>query len=342
MDRAEEIFNRIVEKGESAIDDFILTRISEELFLDFKRSSDNGSARILSQTDRNNLAKAISGFGNSEGGVVIWGVDCSKDIANADIARTKVPITDAKRFRSWLEGSVSGCTVPPHSGVRNEVVLCGQSQDGFVVTLVPKSNSAPHQVVGKLQYYVRAGSDFVPAPHGVLAGMFGRRPQPLVGVLYLTGLPKIVGDTIHAEVGLVVSNWGQGIAKDVFLNASTWSTPGENSHVGYEVIRELNWGGTYALGFQLCMISEPAFRLPPEAKVQPVVMKVELCPPFTREFRVAVSVGAAHSPQSKAELKSGTEQVAEIYHKYSTMLREGRDGKGFIEALFHQPDTFGT
>jgi hypothetical protein len=76
MDRAEEIFNRINEKGEAAIDDFILTRASEELFLAFKRSSDNGAGRILSQTDRNNLAKAVSGFGNSEGGVIVWGIDC--------------------------------------------------------------------------------------------------------------------------------------------------------------------------------------------------------------------------------------------------------------------------
>ena len=73
MDRAEDIFNRIVEKGEPAIDDFIVARTSEELFLDFKRSSDNGAGNQLSQDDRNNLAKAISGFGNSESGVIVWG-----------------------------------------------------------------------------------------------------------------------------------------------------------------------------------------------------------------------------------------------------------------------------
>src|ERR1035437_3538235 len=146
MDRAEEIFNRIVEKGEAAIDDFILTRTSEELFLDFKRSSDNGSGRSLSSTDRNNLAKAISGFGNSEGGVIVWGVDCSNDASNADVAKAKVPLTDAKRFQSWLEGSISGCTIPPHSGVRNTTVLSEKSQAGFVATYIPKSDHAPHQM----------------------------------------------------------------------------------------------------------------------------------------------------------------------------------------------------
>jgi hypothetical protein len=339
MDRAEDIFNRIVEKGEPAIDDFIVARTSEELFLDFKRSSDNGAGNQLSQDDRNNLAKAISGFGNSEGGVIVWGVDCSPDKGGADVAKSKVPLADAKRIQSWLEGTISGCTVPPHTGVTNASILRSSSGEGYVATHIPKSNAAPHQVVGKLQYYIRAGSSFVPTPHGVLAGMFGRRPQPLIGVLFLTAPSRIVGDTIHADVGFFVSNWGQGIATDIFLNASTWSTPGENSHIGYEVITETRWTGGYALGFQLSLISEPTFRLPPEAKIQPVVMKVELCPPFTKELHVAVTSGAMRSPPWKADLKSDANRVADTYSKYSVMLRAGQDSRGFIEAFFQLPDS---
>jgi hypothetical protein len=68
--RANDFYNLICAEGEAAIDEFIATRKAEELFLDFKRSSDNGAGVRLSQTDRDNLAKAISGFGNSAGGVV--------------------------------------------------------------------------------------------------------------------------------------------------------------------------------------------------------------------------------------------------------------------------------
>jgi hypothetical protein len=93
MDRAEEIFKRILDQGEAAIDNFILSRTSEELFLDFKRSSDKGTGPVLSQIDRNNLAKAISGFGNFEGGVIVWGVDCADD-ANKRMWRKQ-------RFRLW-------------------------------------------------------------------------------------------------------------------------------------------------------------------------------------------------------------------------------------------------
>jgi hypothetical protein len=78
MERAKELFEKIKSDGKSAIEEFIFTHKTEELFLDFKRSADNGNGQRLHQNDRKNLAKAISGFGNSEGGVVIWGVDCSK------------------------------------------------------------------------------------------------------------------------------------------------------------------------------------------------------------------------------------------------------------------------
>lgn len=70
---AEDIFEQIKQNGESEIDKFILDREVENLFLDFKRSATNGAGSKLHRDDRKNLAKAISGFGNSEGGIIVWG-----------------------------------------------------------------------------------------------------------------------------------------------------------------------------------------------------------------------------------------------------------------------------
>ena len=109
MDRCQDIFNRIIARGQVAIEEFITDRKAEDLFLDFKRSSDNGAGAKLSNNDRKNLAKAISGFANSEGGVVVvWGVDCSLDEDGADVARAKVLKNNPSRFASLLQGVVSG------------------------------------------------------------------------------------------------------------------------------------------------------------------------------------------------------------------------------------------
>ncbi|MFH1780621.1 MAG: hypothetical protein ABH841_01245, partial [Candidatus Nealsonbacteria bacterium] len=66
MSRAKDIYERIKSSGLDAVKAFIDARESENLFLDFKRSSDNGGGKKLHDNDRKNLSRAISGFSNSE------------------------------------------------------------------------------------------------------------------------------------------------------------------------------------------------------------------------------------------------------------------------------------
>ena len=119
MNRADDLFSKLTTGGEGAIDELIVARKAEELFLDFKRSGDNGAGARLHDSDSKNFSKAISGFGNSEGGIILWGVDCSVGRDGADVATKKVPIKDAIGFASRLESAVSRSTTPAHSGVRN-------------------------------------------------------------------------------------------------------------------------------------------------------------------------------------------------------------------------------
>jgi hypothetical protein len=72
MGRAEELFQRLITGGEATVDTLIADRQSEELFLDFIYSADNGPGTKLHDNDRKNLADAISGLVNSEGSVIVW------------------------------------------------------------------------------------------------------------------------------------------------------------------------------------------------------------------------------------------------------------------------------
>src|SRR5262245_27824918 len=129
MGRAEDLLSRIEVGGEQAVEDLIATRASEEHFLEFKRSKDNGQGLHLDATDRDNLGRAISGFANSEGGVVVWGI-------GGDQATTRHPLADAVRFAGLIDGAVSGCTVPSVGGVRSVPVLSTNSPAGYVATLI--------------------------------------------------------------------------------------------------------------------------------------------------------------------------------------------------------------
>jgi len=90
------------------IDQFIADQISEELFVDYKRVTNEGANPKLEQSDRENFARAISGFGNAEGGIIVWGVDCRNDRERGDVPTTKHPIQKVKRFLSYLEGATTG------------------------------------------------------------------------------------------------------------------------------------------------------------------------------------------------------------------------------------------
>lgn len=316
MGRAEDLFDRLTTGGESAIDELIASRQSEELFLDFKRSSDNGSGQRLNSNDRNNLAKAISGFGNSEGGIIVWGVDCSRGADGADVASLKFPLHDARRFVSWLEGAISASTVPPHSQVRNAAILSHGSEIGFAVTYIPKSNEAPHQVVGKLQYYIRAGSDFVPTPHGVLAGMFGRRPVPHVFHNFLVERAIVQGSVISFSVGLMLLNQGPGIATDLFGTISFTSVPGDGTEIRLELADQEDWTGYLTFGRHLTCISKPSVRLPPEAHLHCIIVRVKLAPPFKAGLRAKGIVGAGNSAPYRFEFRKDRDELERLYEQF--------------------------
>lgn len=316
MGRAEELYERLLTGGESVIDAMIEDRTSEELFLDFKRSADNGSGSKLHQSDRNNLGKAISGFGNSEGGVIVWGVDCKNDPAIGDVASAKVPISDPTRLVSWLTGAISGCTVPAHPNVQHVAIPGSTEGQGFVATLVPKSYLAPHQCVRPPQYYMRAGSDFLPVPHSVLQGMFGKRPQ--ADILHMWAVSSfqivpVVGDpqAISFQAGFLLSTNGPGLVRDLFVSAEL-GTPKGKSEIKYGFQDSANWSGNQAFGYRFSLVSADGYKLAPGAVIQPFFLSFRLQPPFGGPLRTILSYGHRDSPTmrhehlvSPAELEAG-------------------------------------
>lgn len=314
MARCNDLFDRIVDGGKEAIEQFIADRESERFFLDFKRASNNGRDAHLTDIDRNNLAKAISGFGNSEGGVIVWGVDCSRNIDGSDVARFEVPIENPRRFCSQLEDAVSGCTIPPHTSVESIVVMA-EEESGFVVTLIPSSNSAPHQTISKNQYYVRTGSSFAPTPHSVLAGMFGRRPQPHVFHNFNLALAGWHNDTLKVSIGLVIYNEGPGIASDVFSIVTAHTVAGPNCHFQFEPQQNLGWSGMWAYDRRMTLISPPDFRLPPGAPVSPLTIYLSLRPPFDEPLKIVGSVGSGQSVPYDFVIENNSEAISTQYER---------------------------
>jgi hypothetical protein len=216
MDRAEELFLRIREGGAAEIHAMINAPVVEELFLDYKRSSTTFPAATPSDEDKKNLAKAIAGFGNSEGGVVVWGVDC-RQTAAGDVPTGPVPIIQPMTLKTLFDNAIGGLTLPAHSAVENIALLDASSTSGYVVTHVPVGLHVPYRTLyPKQDYYIRAGSGFQPTPHGVLAGMFGRVPQPTVVPIITLQTAPASQSVLRLCLLVTFVNKGRGLAEDVF------------------------------------------------------------------------------------------------------------------------------
>jgi hypothetical protein len=224
-----------------------------------------------------------------------------------------VPIKDAAGFASRLESAVSRCTLPAHSGVRSISITRSDGVEGFVITFIPKSNAAPHQTIGAQQYYMRAGSDFVPVPHEVLAGMFGRRPEPNMTVRNVITPPEIEGDMISFEVGMAVRNRGPGIARDVFLTLVVKSIPCAVGSLLLEAGDLENWTAIAFLNVHNSYLAKPTVRLAPDCYLMPVQLCFRLSPPFTSALDIAVTVGCEGGMPTSFRLYNTGEKIERAY-----------------------------
>jgi hypothetical protein len=308
MSRAEDIFQKLIYFGEDAIDEFILDHQTEELFLDFKQAVSTGkNFNSLHKDDRRNLAKAISGFGNSEGGAIVWGVECARDKEVGDVAQAKVKVENVHRFLSWLENAISGCTIPSHNTVRNHIISADQDGNGFIATYIPKSEITPLMTTTNSTIYIRSGSNNVPAPYALIAGMFGKRPQPNIE-LCLTDrtidvlenvdedmlYPKTIDNPPEKYVRICMNieahNQSNAIARELYLSCTTESTGSE-----YNRVRFLNYNQMDSLtgiSGHLNLITKPELRLPPRGRLRFATIQIVLSPDAQEDFCLNGVIGA--------------------------------------------------
>ena len=349
MSRAEDIFQKLIYFGEEAIDDYIINSQSEELFLDFKRADSSGkNGTALHKDDRKNLAKCISGFGNSEGGVVIWGVECSRNIDVGDVARAKLKVKNVYRFLSWLEGAISGCTIPSHNKIRNHIVSADENGDGFVATYIPKSEIAPLMTTIGSTFYIRSGSNNVPAPYSVLSGMFGRRPQPEIKPIF-TDKKIVVQDNQDADmlypnnfdgtpekyIKLSFSVKGENdsnvIARELYLSWTTISDGGE-----YNKIRFLNYNQMDAIQGQegqLNIITRPDLRVPPRSIIRFTNVELVLSPYIEEDLFVDGVMGADGSAPHNFRIYLPKNKLRSFISK---AIREDADANMLLNEFFSE------
>jgi hypothetical protein len=230
-----------------------------------------------------------------------------------------------------FDRDVGGMTLPAHSGVENLALLNPSATDGFVVTYVPAALNVPYQTIDKKEYYIRAGSNFLPAPHGVLAGMFGRRPQPettpIVKFVHVrrdataNSLAQTSTPIVRLLFELGVRNSGRTMAEDIFLLVE--------AHLPSRVIscleRRPGDGHQHTMSRMLeddGRIVHSALvdglRLPPGTRHDAFNFLIDMYPDCSRavDYRFAVSFGSIGGPGAAKEVRLPARLVYEVFEHF--------------------------
>jgi hypothetical protein len=174
----------------------LIGKEKEGLYLEFKMKKDRSHGN-LEDSDRRQFSRALSGFANSDGGILVWGMETDKN----SYAHALKPIVD---------------------GVQLEVIAGSRAGEGYVKCLIPASDKTPHRaMLAEREYFRRTTEGFYRLEHFDLEDMFGRRPRPVLLIkarIEGTGSGEAAGRAVrYIQAVFTIENIGRGSAVAPYL-----------------------------------------------------------------------------------------------------------------------------
>jgi hypothetical protein len=179
----------------------VTNQVTEDLHLDYKRSAAFEKPPDEVKTD---LAKDVSAFANSDGGVIVFGV----------IEENNLPkeldggVDHGKWTRERIESVINAKISPRIDGIEIHQVRMSADRSAYVIA-TPKSSRGPHQELINHRYYKRFNFSSVPMEDYEIQDVRNRRDVVLP-------LISIDVDIRHGVLmHLVITNIGDIPAEDV-------------------------------------------------------------------------------------------------------------------------------
>lgn len=176
----------LLAEGEPAIRRLIDDRQQETVGLDFKTKADSSHGR-LTKEDKTVLAKVLSAFSNSAGGIIIYGIDARANDEGIDCAVTPAPISEIERFANEVTRATGELLIPHNDGIRVESVPSTTAGSGYLIISIERSDRRPHrsEAGGDKRYYKRSGSNSYMMEHFDIEDMFHRQERARIAVGYV-------------------------------------------------------------------------------------------------------------------------------------------------------------
>lgn len=200
------------------IERYILDKQEENLTLEFKTVNHPNYNSQNKEFDKKNYSEGLSGFANSNGGIIIWGIKAHKNSQGQDVAYEKKPITELTKFLNFLNRLEGQAVIPIISGIEHRKIEI-TDDIGFIKSYIPTSSLVPHMALyAGRHYYKRSGDSFYQCEHFDILDMFSRKKSPLLKVLTKVKTRTTLHQEKHRyEIVISISNVGKSIAKFPYL-----------------------------------------------------------------------------------------------------------------------------
>jgi len=194
---------------------------TESLHLEFKTLSEPSGTRIT-RDDRRMIAKALCGFSNADGGVLILGVETTK-VDGLDVAKNLVPIENASRFASLLTAALPELLQPSNDQIQvQSIELCGTA--GVVIARVHASTDRPYMSVPANQFFRRTFDSTRTLDRSEIRDLFNVTKDASVKLRARIVTGASTGDRFYwLSLHLALENIGNAVAISPYLTVPTSS-----------------------------------------------------------------------------------------------------------------------
>lgn len=173
MDAAKFLFKSL--EKYSDLDKLITDGESENYHLECKEIIQPNFGREIQAK----LAEVLSGFSNTEGGVLLLGVNTTKHSDSSDIISQITPIGNCANFQKIILNKIPILTSPAIFNAESKIIKKKiKDSRGVIIIHIPKTIGDPIRSLIDNHFYFRAGDEFKIAPYEMIKRLFAATDSP--------------------------------------------------------------------------------------------------------------------------------------------------------------------
>lgn len=217
VSNARKIYDQITDVD--YISTYMVGQSLEDTWLDCKQKHDSDRGK-LDDDDKKNFAKALSGFGNTTGGVLIFGIDARK-VNDIDVVKGIKPIKELLLFESELRDLESKIVQRALSGLEYKKIYTNQANNiGIIIIYIPEGNNPPYRSMRDKEFYIRAGGSFVSIDVSLIENLMSKKFKPDIEAQITIGIlnkPINTHQNNSFQISFRLTNKGNSIAEHVLI-----------------------------------------------------------------------------------------------------------------------------